>query len=198
MRRHGLIGPGRRPGQDQCASVSLPGAEIPGHSMPLAGKAHDRDSGHSRASSHGHYRSRRCAGCGISAFRLPGRHRGRSRGLGGKRCRCRADGSGGFGRELHRFLDDLALRPPLPARIDQMDVRVDSLRGDWPPRTPRLFEIRSSSVSADRRADDPGRFGHMCARVVEIGTPGQRRHAYPFTNCTNCGPRWSIIRRSAL
>jgi hydrogenase maturation protein HypF len=25
-------------------------------------------------------------------------------------------------------------------------------------------------------------------------TPGNRRHNYPFTNCTNCGPRFSILR----
>jgi hydrogenase maturation protein HypF len=31
-----------------------------------------------------------------------------------------------------------------------------------------------------------------CAR--EIGDAGDRRFGYPFTNCTNCGPRFSIVR----
>jgi hydrogenase maturation protein HypF len=34
-----------------------------------------------------------------------------------------------------------------------------------------------------------------CAEcVADIMDPGNRRYRYPFTNCTNCGPRFSIIR----
>ena len=30
--------------------------------------------------------------------------------------------------------------------------------------------------------------------MADIATPGNRRHRYPFTNCTNCGPRYTITR----
>ncbi|MGC8747003.1 MAG: carbamoyltransferase HypF [Candidatus Saccharicenans sp.] len=29
--------------------------------------------------------------------------------------------------------------------------------------------------------------------LKEIQTPGERRYQYPFTNCTNCGPRYTIV-----
>jgi hydrogenase maturation protein HypF len=55
------------------------------------------------------------------------------------------------------------------------------------------FEIREST-------DDGGKSALIlpdiapCANcLAEIFDPGDRRFRYPFTNCTNCGPRFSII-----
>ncbi len=31
--------------------------------------------------------------------------------------------------------------------------------------------------------------------LADMADPGNRRHRYPFTNCTNCGPRYTITRR---
>src|SRR5271165_3058793 len=44
---------------------------------------------------------------------------------------------------------------------------------------------RSAAVSADSATCDE------C--LSEVGDPDDRRYGYPFTNCTNCGPRYTIV-----
>jgi len=91
---------------------------------------------------------------------------------------------------LDRFLTELTRQPPPLARIDEVQ---------WSTRFPqghRDFRIELSSdensgsifVSPDIASCDE------CVR--ELFDPGDRRYRYPFINCTNCGPRLTIITGS--
>ena len=51
---------------------------------------------------------------------------------------------------------------------------------------PSTSGTRSSSIPVDTALCDP------C--ISELLTPADRRYHYPFTNCTDCGARYSIIR----
>ncbi len=94
----------------------------------------------------------------------------------------------GESQSLDRFLAELTTRPPPLARIEGVRWAPGSPRGD--PR----FRIEPSE--ADRAgpifiAPDIATCDD-CLR--ELLDPGDRRYRYPFLNCTNCGPRLTIIR----
>ena len=89
--------------------------------------------------------------------------------------------------ELIRFEQDLIDRaPPLskPA-IDSVDV-VEYRHFD-------AFEISASSASDTPRIFVPQDF-FMCDECrAELSDPDDRRYRYPFINCTQCGPRYTLI-----
>ena len=55
------------------------------------------------------------------------------------------------------------------------------------------FEIRESRTGGDKTALVLPDIATCPDCLREIFDPANRRHRYPFTNCTNCGPRFSII-----
>lgn len=89
--------------------------------------------------------------------------------------------------ELIRFERDLVDRsPPLskPA-IDSVDV-IEYEHFD-------AFEISESAVGDTPRIFVPQDF-FMCDDCrAEMHDPGDRRYGYPFVNCTQCGPRYTLI-----
>jgi len=57
------------------------------------------------------------------------------------------------------------------------------------------FEIRESLQEGQRVAHVPPDIATCADCLAETLDPTNRRYRYPFTNCTNCGPRYSIILR---
>ncbi len=99
----------------------------------------------------------------------------------------------GLPASLDRFVTDLTSCAPSLATVE----RVHSRPGVARPYTG--FSILSSedqrhtaravcapAVSPDVATCD--------ACLAEVRDPANRRHRYPFTNCTDCGPRFTIVR----
>jgi hydrogenase maturation protein HypF len=93
----------------------------------------------------------------------------------------------------------------LPPALDEFVRRIES----EPPPLARIDAIESSTLDADpvpddfaivasrqgRAATDVAPDGATCpACLAETLDPANRRYRYPFTNCTHCGPRLSIVR----
>ena len=56
------------------------------------------------------------------------------------------------------------------------------------------FEIRKSKEQGDKRASILPDIAVCGECLKDINSPEDRRFMYPFTNCTNCGPRFTIIQ----
>ena len=71
---------------------------------------------------------------------------------------------------------------------------IQSLEASWlDPVGYTAFEIRPSETGGNKTALVLPDIATCPDCLREIFDPKNRRHRYPFTNCTNCGPRFSII-----
>lgn len=94
---------------------------------------------------------------------------------------------------LDEFVDALSEHAPAASRVEHVEV-VDLAPGDWDAANEQGFRIVASRdqtahttlISPDIATCDD------CLR--ELFDPADRRFHYPFINCTNCGPRFTIIR----
>jgi len=84
------------------------------------------------------------------------------------------------------FLSGLSSPPPL-ATIDKTDVSY------LLPFGYEEFEIKMSGAGDERRALISPDIATCKDCLNELFDPPDRRFHYPFTNCTNCGPRFTII-----
>ncbi|MGO9578353.1 MAG: carbamoyltransferase HypF [Desulfobaccales bacterium] len=89
---------------------------------------------------------------------------------------------------LATFIARLQEEAPALARIDAVVSRAAQ------PRGAAGFAIRESRHLAATEALIPADVATCDDCLADIADPGNRRYHYPFTNCTNCGPRFTIIR----
>ncbi len=89
---------------------------------------------------------------------------------------------------LVRFEERLRLELPPLARITALEGREAPAAGDLG------FRISESRTEASRRPDVTPDAATCPDCLRELFEPADRRYGYAFTNCTNCGPRYSIIR----
>lgn len=89
---------------------------------------------------------------------------------------------------LRRLTEALSTDPPPLARVDHIRHEVRPAVGD------REFTIAASEVTNRRDAIVAADAGTCADCVREINDPADRRYRYAFTNCTNCGPRYTIVR----
>jgi len=135
------------------------------------------------------------------------------------RLRCRGAVQGvGFRPAVHRLATGLGLSGWVLNGPDGVTIEVEGLDSDveafarrLPSSLPPLarldsaereevpclsevgFTVRPSELGPRRRALVPADAA-LCAECrADMEDPGNRRHRYPFTTCTNCGPRFSLV-----
>ncbi|MCU0519202.1 MAG: carbamoyltransferase HypF [Anaerolineae bacterium] len=93
----------------------------------------------------------------------------------------------GTAAQVATFIADLQAKAPPLSHIESIEARPIDLQGYVG------FEIRHSE-------SQEGRYQLISPDVAtcpdclrELLDPADRRYRYPFTNCTNCGPRFTII-----
>jgi hydrogenase maturation protein HypF len=91
--------------------------------------------------------------------------------------------------QLDQFLLRLRTDAPPMSRIDAVSVR------DLAPTGESEFRIVTSQVLGQVNTGIPADAATCSDCLRELLDPADRRYRYPFTNCTNCGPRFTITRR---
>ncbi len=92
--------------------------------------------------------------------------------------------------DLVDFVTAVSAEAPPLARVNDVSV----VKGLDLAADRQTFVIRASEESGAPTTLIPPD-SHVCDEcLAELRDPADRRYRYPFINCTNCGPRFSIIR----
>lgn len=88
--------------------------------------------------------------------------------------------------DVAALVAQLRVPPPL-ARVEQVSSEAVEALGDTG------FAVRASDADGARRALVAPDTATCEACLAELRDPADRRYGYPFLNCTDCGPRYTIV-----
>ncbi|MEO1923493.1 MAG: acylphosphatase, partial [Nautiliaceae bacterium] len=90
------------------------------------------------------------------------------------------------GKDASKFLNELKNNLPPLAKIESIEKEI------LPLANYKNFEIKESKNSSKTTSISPDK--SICEDCKkELFDKNNRRYLYPFINCTNCGPRYTII-----
>ncbi|MBA3072397.1 MAG: carbamoyltransferase HypF, partial [Anaerolineae bacterium] len=94
----------------------------------------------------------------------------------------------GHQHQLDQFLTDLKTQLPILARIDHIETNT------IPHQELSGFSIKDSQAEEGQFLPVSPDMSICSDCLQELFDTKNRRYRYPFINCTNCGPRFSIIK----
>jgi hydrogenase maturation protein HypF len=94
----------------------------------------------------------------------------------------------GAAESVRTFLDLVEREAPPLARVERVTARAIA------PNGAAGFSIAPSDPAGRRRALVSADSATCADCLAELADPANRRFGYPFINCTNCGPRFTIVR----
>ncbi|MCE9678903.1 carbamoyltransferase HypF [Shewanella sp. AS1] len=95
----------------------------------------------------------------------------------------------GCPQQISQLIEALNTTLPALARIDSISQESIALKADC-----QRFEIIESESKQDALVAVPADKTCCADCIEEINDPNNRHYQYPFTNCTNCGPRYTLIK----
>jgi len=89
--------------------------------------------------------------------------------------------------DIDSLIDAIAHAPPPNAQV--AGIEIDEIAA----AAQTGFAIRASQIAGVASAEILPDIATCDACLAELFDPANRRHLYPFVNCTHCGPRYSIV-----
>lgn len=90
---------------------------------------------------------------------------------------------------IQKFIQEITARPPVSAKITNLEIKDAAIQGASD------FEILTSTRHDRPTVHIPADLAVCSACLSELFDPVNRRRLYPYINCTDCGPRYTVIER---